>query len=300
VDICSLGGSNLRVSTDGLVSVHDLKVRVSGSCGVPSSCQVLLLGEQILHDSQCLAQVLRSGDDPASLTMLLSISEVLQILSESSLCVYTAPADVHKWWEAFNNLENVLNSGRVTEMSAQTRDVLCQCLQTPSKRQARERVIRLLAKFAEKGNEDIIRSVAACVMDESCFVTAAASEALGRIADVDNDHAISALASALPRHSSTSGWGAVLEAVKAAFPKIVTKGNNFAIGAVSANLCGRGWLVIPHAALILGQISDEPATAVLAAAMDPVNRPVCTYLALSTLANSGDDRAAMELRRLRG
>merc|ERR1712224_307066 len=101
--------------------------------------------------------------------------------------------------QAIDDLTKVFKSGRATQISGRTCEVLCQCLQTGnSKWRLHLKVVWLLAEFAEKGNEEIIRSVAARVNSEHFPVTIAASKALGRIANIGNEHAISALASVLP------------------------------------------------------------------------------------------------------
>jgi hypothetical protein len=248
--------------------------------GVPPSCQTIFFETQILHNNQSLDELSVLYGLPLQLTMLVSTSEIVKTIAYwGGLFSRGLTSEVIEVFEALQDLKTVCISQKVS-MDEHDIMIVLDCLTDPGSQACfRVKILEVLAQIMEKGRQVVIERVVECLKSPCYTVKMAAAEAIAKLAESGNEHAISALAYELQIVDSHED---LLKSFRNALLQIAERNDIFAINAVAANLHGgRSCLVAWTAADILCRIAEDPAAVVIANAKDPRS----CYIALGVIAD---------------
>ena len=241
---------------DPQIFVFDLKRMIAQYWRVPPRCQKLIMGKQILLDSQQLSGHCPLDGTALELVMFVSLEEVLHDLS----AVVNGWTGVHLRTEALETLVELQVKGDenvISAVSAQLEQcnplrqaavaALSAVAEKGDERATAEVTMRLechcdgvtmrqaLAQVAEKGNERAIAEVAMRLEHRDDGVRRAAVEALAQVAEKGNERAIAAVTSRLEHRDD-----GVRRAAVEALAQVAEKGNERAIAGVTTCLEDRG------------------------------------------------------------
>lgn len=232
-----VGGQELELEVDPQNSVSDVKQRISELWQVPAPVQRLIVGTEVLEDSEALCSYRQPED------------ETLPILVVVSLVGVTGDLEHQDWQKrkaALHALKRLGQRGGETATAA----VFARLEDHDS--DVRRAALEALPRVVEKGNERAIAAISARLEDGSSDVRKAAVEALIQVTERGDQRAIQAAGARLD-HSD----GLVRKASLDALRKVAEKGDEGTIEAVSMCLEDHDGTVRYAALVTITQVAEK-------------------------------------------